>query len=305
MKAFLSLIRWKNIAIIALYQYLLYFFLIIPAFNQAAISPQLSPFLVVLFIFCTLCIAISANIINDLLDVKTDQINKPGSPLVSGAISSRQVWGAYLFFIIAGFITAVVIAFLIDKIYLTGIYLLMQFLVYWYSKDLKNRGLPGNIFVSFSLAFVSLIMVVSEPKLFQNNALTYCRNLIIAFSVFVFLINLGRELVKDMEDMLGDKAAGIRTFPIIYGVKSTKFLAGATLFILVISLVIWTFLNNQLDFRLRSFPLISIAGPLALSIFRIYKADLKIHYSKISKLLKFIMFLGIMYLYLIIKYSFQ
>ena len=41
-------------------------------------------------------------------------------------------------------------------------------------------------------------------------------------AVFAFLINLIREMIKDMEDIKGDKLAGVNTFPIKYGSKACK-----------------------------------------------------------------------------------
>ena len=305
MKAVITLIRWKNLVITAFYQSILYFMLILPAFKMAGMQPQLDLPLIILFILCTICIAASANIINDILDVETDQINKPSSPLVSGQISGKTAWMIYLSMLTGGFIMALYVAWKIEKIHLTVIYIGMQALMYYYSRTFKKTGLPGNIIVAISIAFVSLIMLWSEPEIIQSNNLQGVKIIITGFSVFVFFINLARELVKDIEDMEGDKSSGLSTLPINSGIKVTKWLASVSLFILVICLVFWTFTNKTLDFRMQVFPLVILGGPLILSIFRIYKADIKIHFTRISKLLKYIMLLGLLYLLLIIQNNYH
>ena len=43
-------------------------------------------------------------------------------------------------------------------------------------------------------------------------------------AIFAFLINLIREIVKDMEDVEGDNKAGVITFPIKFGFQKSKIL---------------------------------------------------------------------------------
>ncbi len=46
-----------------------------------------------------------------------------------------------------------------------------------------------------------------------------------AYFAFAFLTTFSRELIKDMEDMAGDKSAGCKTFPIVAGIVPAKILA--------------------------------------------------------------------------------
>jgi len=87
-------------------------------------------------------------------------------------------------------------------------------LLFLYSKYLKRIPLLGNVTVAFltGLVFIFGGVVVSNP------------GAAIVPAVFAFLINLIRELVKDMEDIEGDKIAGVITFPIKYSLKKTSIL---------------------------------------------------------------------------------
>ncbi|MFZ0488768.1 MAG: prenyltransferase, partial [Salegentibacter sp.] len=71
MPAFLKLIRFGNLLFIVLTQYLIRYFLFIPA--GAGLS--LSDFSYFLLVFATICIAAAGYVINDVYDVEADKIN--------------------------------------------------------------------------------------------------------------------------------------------------------------------------------------------------------------------------------------
>jgi geranylgeranylglycerol-phosphate geranylgeranyltransferase len=61
---------------------------------------------------------------------------------------------------------------------------------------------------------------------------------VMPFAVMTFFAMLARELVKDGEDVEGDKASGAVTIPIRYGMKTTMFLALACVLLgIAVSLV--------------------------------------------------------------------
>ena len=104
---------------------------------------------------------------------------------------------------------------------------LTSVLLYLYSIRLKRIPLLGNITIAYltGLAFVYGGVAVN--------------NVIDAFipAVFAFMINLGRELLKDIQDMEGDKKVGLVTFPIKFGTQVTNIL----ITLLTITLIAITF----------------------------------------------------------------
>jgi len=46
----------------------------------------------------------------------------------------------------------------------------------------------------------------------------------VLYASFAFIISLIREVIKDMEDMEGDRKYGCRTMPILWGVNASKYL---------------------------------------------------------------------------------
>ena len=168
------------------------------------------------FLACIVVLMVigGGNAINDYFDHKIDAINKPNRPIPSGRISlnAAKIYSVALFVI--GTILAFIIGFLPGLIALfTSVVLIL------YAYNLKKMPLIGNMAVSFFIGFTFVFgaVVVGEPLLS-----------ILGFSPF--FITMMREIVKDMEDMEGDKKEGARTLPILYGLKSSAVIA--TLFMI-------------------------------------------------------------------------
>jgi 4-hydroxybenzoate polyprenyltransferase len=116
---------------------------------------------------------------------------------------------------------------------------------------------------------------------------------------------MARELVKDAEDIEGDKTQECETFPIVHGTKKTNilsnvFLATIALFLGTASylLLVDPFLNAKGPFNVTAwmFPayLTLILIPMLLrGIFMTAKAENKRDYKKISKWLKLTMLMGL------------
>ena len=150
----------------------------------------------------------SGNIINDINDVEIDKINKPLRPLPSGKLTIQQAYGLYIstcFSINLDFLL------FLNEVAL-AIVLFSIILLFFYSKYLKSILLVGNMTVAFltGLVFIFGGVVVENPTA------------AIVPAIFAFLINLIREIVKDIEDVEGDYKADLVTFPIKFGVQKIK-----------------------------------------------------------------------------------
>jgi geranylgeranylglycerol-phosphate geranylgeranyltransferase len=145
----------------------------------------------------------AGNAINDCCDVEIDRINKPNRPIPSGRLSRRE---AVTFAVICSTI-GVALSFLVNL----GAILIsvsVVLLLALYAVKLKRTPLLGNALVALltGLTFISGGVAVERPL-----------GAIIP-ALFAFLFSLGRELVKDIEDVKGDKALGARTAPVVWGV---------------------------------------------------------------------------------------
>ena len=144
----------------------------------------------------------AGNAINDYFDHKIDAINRPERPIPSGRISLK-IAGIYSLLL---FVVAIIIGFVIGI--LPGIIVfLSSLLMVYYAYSLKTKCLIGNLSISFltGLSFVLGGVVVNEITIS------------IYLGFFAFLMTMAREIVKDMEDMEGDKMEGASTLPIVYG----------------------------------------------------------------------------------------
>ena len=154
----------------------------------------------------------SSMILNDYADQKIDAINEPTRPLPSGAISPRVALAYGLFLMILGLSLALIIGFVS---FLAAIVAWLLFLAYTLVG--KRTGLPGNVLVSICVAtpFLYGAIVIGsnvEPR-------------IVIFASIAFLANLGREVIKGIVDIGGDRSKGVRTVAVRFGADSAARLA--------------------------------------------------------------------------------
>lgn len=154
----------------------------------------------------------AGNAVNDYFDYKIDAINKPKRPIPSGRISRKNA-GIYSLFL---FIIGIVIAFFTN--FLLGmIAFLSSLLMIYYAYDLKRKVLIGNLGISFLTGLCFVFGGIAVGEIITS----------IYLGFYAFLMTMAREIVKDMEDVEGDKEEGARTLPIIYGMKTSSILAAS------------------------------------------------------------------------------
>ncbi|HML05649.1 MAG TPA: UbiA family prenyltransferase [Methanobacterium sp.] len=178
----------------------------------------LAPILAALVVFV---VTGAGNVINDYFDYKIDAINKPKRPIPSGRIS-RKTAGIYSIALFAiGIIVAFSTKFLLDNFLLGIIALLSSLLMIYYAYSLKKKALIGNLSISFLTGLCFVFGGIAVGEIITS----------IYLGVYAFLMTMAREIVKDMEDVEGDKKEGATTFPIIYGMKKSSILAAALMII--------------------------------------------------------------------------
>lgn len=162
------------------------------------------------------------NVINDYFDYKIDAINKPKRPIPSGRISLRNAkLYAYFLFLIA-ILIGFIISYLVNNLIPLLIVIMSSLLMYYYAHTLKKIALIGNLSISFltGLCFIFggfiIDIEISTPEIIIISAY---------LSFFAFIMIMAREISKDMEDIEGDKIENAKTFPILYGMKISSYLA--------------------------------------------------------------------------------
>ena len=158
----------------------------------------------------------AGNTINDVFDVKIDEVNKPHRPIPSGRISVENARNyAFLLFAIA-IILSLIVSYMINSIWISVIVVIACIIMYFYARNLKAMPLVGNITVAVLTGFCFVIAGTVVSAALDS---TYYLHVSIILGLFATFMTLAREIVKDMEDIEGDKLEGARTFPILYGKK--------------------------------------------------------------------------------------
>lgn len=291
--------------IVALVQSLLYFHLLLPAFQKNNILPRLNTLEFIFLVIATLCTTAGGYIINDLYDYEMDLLNRKNKVIVHEKISVQLCIWVYIMLGFLGFFLSLYLAFRIGQVYLSGLYTLAFALLFFYTKILKKRPLSGNLLVAFFCAGVAALVWLAElPSWWALRAQNlpsaqHVQATINWYCAFAFFSTLFREIVKDLEDQTGDAAAGCRTFPIVAGQQAAKILASSMAFILI-ALLGFLYFSNMPGFTPLFYlgALLSIIIPLGYGLYLLQKAQTSFDYHRISTLAKWVMLAGILLLLL-------
>jgi 4-hydroxybenzoate polyprenyltransferase len=200
----LSAIRFYNLITIAAAQYAVAVFILSLQEPTAA----LQDFKLHLIIFSTTLITAAGYIINNFYDSESDHINRPIKANIDGYASQYS----QLILTIFLNITAITAAFFISlkAVAFFGFY---SFLIWLYSHKIKKYAVAKWICIS-----VVEMMPFAAIATYYNN---YSK-LIGLYALFLFLIILIRQLLKDLEKIPGDFVKNYQSIAIKYGERSTK-----------------------------------------------------------------------------------
>lgn len=277
--SFFSVIRGYNVLVIALAQYLAAIFILSP--DIRALDVILDYQLFILVVASSLTIA-SGYIINNFYDVKKDLINRPRKVMIDRLVSQETKLKVYF---AINFIVAI-ISFIVSwrAMLFFSTYI---FLIWFYSHKLKKYPIVGNITASL-LAILPFFGILLYYKNFYH--------VIFAHAVFLFLLILIRELIKDLENIEGDLVASYKTIPVLYGEKTTK----SIITILTITTIIPVYLLIGIfDVGYMDMYFYISLMALIFIILKLWKSQSKQQYIRIHFLLKIIILAGVFCIVLI------
>lgn len=226
-------------------------------------------------------ITAGANVINDIYDLEIDRINKPERMLPAGRISLHAARGCSIILLAAGVIFSI-----FAGLFAALLALISTFLVVTYSRSLKRRPLIGNLIVSLvtALAFIfGAVAACAETLRWQAGLFP---------ALFAFFMHLGREIVKDIEDQVGDKAEQARTLPLAYGQRAAQ--SAATL--AFAALMIVTLIPALIGFYQQPYWWLIVLGVypvLAFATWQVWRDPSAKQMRFVSNLLKADMLLGL------------
>jgi geranylgeranylglycerol-phosphate geranylgeranyltransferase len=213
LKASISIVRPINCAMIGFAVIIGYF-----VSKPTAVSPEA----IVLGFVTGFAICAFSMVVNDYYDIEVDRVNQPTRPLPSGAVSKSGAVGIAVLMLAVGFAATAVLldaeALLIVALY--------SFLAWLYDFRAKKYGIAGNMVVASSLAIPFIYGgVISGGQVLDS--------LLLFMASTSFLAGVGREVVKAMADVEGDKKRGVRSYASVYGLRSAA-AVGAVFFLLAV-----------------------------------------------------------------------
>jgi 4-hydroxybenzoate polyprenyltransferase len=283
------LIRYRNLVILTLTAFLIRCGLL-PGFG---VTPQINITAYMLVVLSLVFITAGGNMINSYFDSTTDQINSPDKISILKLLSKTKLLALYFGCNLIG----IGLAFYLYLIKVFKNFDLLFFIIIAsplvlvaYSIWLKRLALVGNIILSLlvGLSFYVLGAVLIEET--SNPVAFYALGI---YATLAFLLNLSRELIKDILSIRGDYFCGMATLPILIGKKRTNyFIFGIiTITILILlSVMLAYFLSlNVLIFYVFT----AVILPLIFVSKTILDANSEKEYRKINFHLKLIILAGL------------
>ena len=221
-------------------------------------------------------------VVNDIFDVEIDRVNKPARPLPSGAVSPRA---AAIFYALLTAVGLLLNLFLHSNA--QAIAVGAAVLIFFYSYRLKSTPLFGNVTVG---------LLTGMAFIYGGAAVGNIDRAIVP-ALFAFLINVGRELIKDMEDVEGDALHHAETFPVKYGMKSALIVATVLLLAVVGSTII-PFANHQYGIVYFIIVIVGVDCVIVFGLFSIWKDATPKSLNRLSTILKYDMLIGLLAIYL-------
>ncbi len=274
-----SVVRGYNILMVVLAQYLASIYILAPNLPLQKVVLDLNLFMIV--VASALVIA-GGYIINNFYDAEKDLINKPGKSMLDRLVGQRFKLTTYFMLNFLATFTASYVSFravLFFSAYIFGIW--------FYSHKLKKVPFVGN-FISATLAIAPFFAVFVYYKNFET--------VIFVHAIFLFLLILTREVIKDLENIVGDMAQNYKTIPILYGVRISKILISI---LILLTLTPSLLLICYFDVGYMYLYFIGCIVLLILFLTMLWKSNTKMHYVGLHNILKLIIIVGVFSILLI------
>jgi len=222
----------------------------------------------------TILIAAAGYVINDYYDVKIDYVNKPERVVVGRFLTRRAIIILHATLNTLGVAVGIMVSWQIGVLnfFVVG-------LLWLYSNQLKRLPLLGNI----TVALLTGLSVFVVYLLYHESIFLFA-----TYSFFAFFISLIREIIKDMEDVEGDKKFDCNTLPIALGIRKSKLVI--YLICLLFVIVVAALMQQEPKFWWVFSGLVLVLGWLGRQLFN---ADKSKDYANLSLLSKQIMLLGL------------
>ncbi|WBX73360.1 geranylgeranylglycerol-phosphate geranylgeranyltransferase [Tenacibaculum pacificus] len=277
----LSVVRGYNILVLIAAQYLAAIFIFS---DQKSVKPVLFDWHLLYLVIATICVVASGYIINNFYDKDADKINRPIKSGLDSYVKQETKLSLYFALNFIGFCFGYLVSWragFFFAIYIFGIW--------FYSHKLKKHPFVGLISVTI-LTILPFFVVFVHYKNFSK--------VIFVHAIFLFLIILIRELIKNLENIKGAILNNYNTFPVKYGEKNTKKLILLLMFLTLVPIGV-LFNYPAIEYMKYYFYLAAIT--LVFIGFYTWKATKTKQYVLLHNILKILLLIGVFSLLFIDK----
>lgn len=286
-----SVVRGYNIPIIILAQYLSAIFILAP--EKRALDILLD-FYLFLIVFASAVTIASGYIINNFYDSQKDLINRPNKSMLDRLVSQKTKLTVYFSLNFLAVLMAGIVswrAFLFFSAYI--------FLIWFYSHKIKKYPIVGNLTAAFMavIPFFAILLYFYNSISFEEIENHRSHFVVIsAHAMFLFLLLLIREMIKDLENLKGDLANDYHTIPITYNEKVSKKIITVLTFLTIIPVYI---LIDIYDVGYMDIYFYACFIVLIFFLFYLWKSNSKEQFLLLHNVLKFLIVSGVFCIVLI------
>ena len=313
-KDIMRLVRWSNLLFLAALVWVMEKWVATPILVKAAFGEQLPGYMLLLIILATVLIAAGGYVINDYFDVKIDRINRPDEVIVTRSISKPAAMRLSMILSGIGIACGIAVAVVLKSLTIGILFVLIPGLLWFYSSSYKRLFMIGNLIIALLAGVTPIVVAMTNVAVLQlryETILPYTTLVhdiyawLGGFALFAFLLTWIREIIKDMQDQMGDRELECHSMPVVWGEKWTKvFVTG----LIVITLAIighlwwhilpfptaWTTLSTR-------YIALGIVTPLLCSVWLLWSAKIPSDYKVCQQVVKFTMLIGMLYSICIVR----
>ena len=287
--SFFRLIRLGNIIIIGLILLFIQAYIIEETVFSTFINHMRLEYL--FLIITTVMISAAGYIINNVYDLESDKINNKNI-IINQDIRYETALVFYYLFNTISIVFASLLCYMTNQFYLLFTFIIYIYLLHIYSKIYQHRFLLGNFIISFLSAISIINVFIFSPLDLED----YNIFIIIIYSCFAFLITFVRELIKDLEDIDGDKIM-LSDFVFMMRKKTSKSIANILLILVLLGLFIIQYIVLEYNYwKINYISILYLTFIILLviiSIFRILSSKTIKDFKNISYMMKFIIIFGL------------
>ena len=310
----MRLVRWGNLLFLGALVWVMEKWVAVPILNAAAYGEQMPWYILLLLEIAVILIAAGGYVINDYFDVKIDRINRPDAVIVTRTISKPAAMRLSICLSAAGAACGILEAILLRSMTIGILFVIVPGLLWFYSSSYKRLFMVGNLTIALLAAVTPMLVAITNVAILQLRFETILPYISLphdlyawlgGFALFAFLLTWIREIIKDMQDQMGDRELECHSMPVVWGDLWTKVFVTA-LIILTLAII------GHIWYRLLPFPIgwtslstryiaLGVVVPLLSAIWLLWSAKIPSDYKSCQQVIKFAMLIGMLYGYVIMR----